>query len=331
MTSKELARLLGVSPATVSMALNGKPGVNSETRAMILAEAKKYHVSVRSSSELSLYTILLIEFQQRLTLLSASYFTNEVVTGVKQTCKASGCSLEIIKIIGIRDLIRCFQDISPSDTVGIILMSTDMVKQDLQLLPAPPCPIVLLDNHAYSYPFDCVKIDNVSSSFAAVNFLIERTKQKPGYLRSSYFLNNFAERAVGFEQAIIYNGMSGKSAVIHDLPPSIEGAYAEMSMLLKKGIDLAPCYFADDDLIAIGAMQAMQAHAIRIPEDVSVIGFDDIEMSSHTDPPLTTMHVPKYHFGATAVKRLLTLIRDNSLFPVTTEMTANLVIRGSVC
>ncbi len=330
MTSKELAKLLGVSPATVSMALNGKPGVNEETRRLVLDAAKTNHVSARALSASSVRTVCLILFRRKETLLSFSTFTNEVVAGVSETCREAGFELTTKQVFGMDALIAALTELSRSDTAGVILFGTDLIREDFPLLPKTAIPLVLLDNHAYSHPVDCVKIDNTSSAFAAVNFLIRRRKAQPGYLRSSFPLVNFTERQTGYEHALVYNGMSVNSAVVHDLLPSIEGAYADMTALLKSGVTPLPCYFADNDLIAIGAMQAIRGFGLRIPEDVAVIGFDDLGMSASTDPPLTTMHVPKYHFGAAAVKRLLTLIRDNSLFPIKIEMTANLVVRGSV-
>ena len=330
MTSKELAKLLGVSTATVSMALNGKPGVNEETRRLVLAAAKENHVSARALSASSVRTICLIDFRRKETLLSFSTFMSEVVTGITETCREAGFELTTRQVFGVEALIASLTELSRSDTAGVILFGTDLIREDFPLLPKTAFPLVLLDNHAYSYPVDCVKIDNTASAFAAVNFLIRRRKSQPGYLRSSFPLVNFTERQTGYEQALVYNGMSVNSAVVHDILPSIEGAYADMTALLKSGVRLPSCYFADNDLIALGAMQALRGFGLRIPEDVAVIGFDDIGMSASSDPPLTTMHVPKYHFGAAAVKRLLTLIRDSSLFPIKIEMTANLVVRGSV-
>lgn len=330
MKAKELARLLNVSPATVSMALNGKPGVNEETRKMVLDAAKKHHVSARALSAASARNICLIQFRRKETVLSFATFMTEVGGGVEKTCQEAGFALNTLQIFGTDSLIQCLNDLSRTDTAGVVLLGTDMMREDFRLLPKLDLPLVVLDNHTYSYPIDCVKIDNISSAFSAVNYLIRRKKSLPGYLRSSYKINNFTERMAGYEQALIYNGMSPNSVTVHDMLPSIEGAFADMTALLKSGIRPSSCYFADNDLIAIGAMQAMRSFGLRVPEDVAVMGFDDIEMSAVTEPPLTTMHVPKYHFGAAAVKRLLTLIRDRSLFPIKSEMAANLVVRGSV-
>lgn len=329
MTSKELAILLGVSPATVSMALNGKPGLNEETRNLVLENAKKYHVSARSMA-VSYRSIRLLLFHHRATLLPFSTFINDVISGIEESCATCGYPLTTHTIYGIQTLVSELNELSDKDTAGIILLGTEMIQEDFRQLPKLTIPIVLLDNHAYDYSLDAVKIDNISSAFSAVNFLIERTNEQPGYLRSSYSMNNFEERAIGYEQALKYNGMSKNNTIIHDLLPSIEGAYADMSALLKEKIPLASCYFADNDMIALGAMQALSSHGLRVPEDVSIVAFDDIEMSAWSDPPLTTMHVPRHHFGSAAVKRLTRLIKDHSLFPIKIEMTANLVLRKSI-
>ncbi len=330
MTAKELAKILGVSPALVSMALNGKPGVNEETRKRILDAAKGHHVSARALSAGSNRSVCLIQYQRRQMLLSSAAFENKVIDGIEKECAALGFGFEKHSIYGMETLIQTLKELSRNDTAGVILMAFDMVLEDFRLMPKISIPLVLLDNHAYSFPVDTVKIDNISSAFSAVNYLINRTKTLPGYLRSSYMINNFREREEGYKQAVNYNGMTVNTGIIYDLLPSIEGAYSDMSALLKKGITPTKSYFADNDLIAIGAMQAMQDFGFRIPEDISLIGFDDITMSSHTSPPLTTMHVPKYHLGAAAVKRLNALIHDNSLFPIKTEMIADLVVRGTI-
>lgn len=330
MTAKELARMLGVSPALVSMALNGKPGVNEETRKIILEAAKQHHVSARALSAGFNRSVCLIRYQKREMMLSSAAFENDVLDGVEKECAALGFGYNQHSIYGIDALIQYLKELSRNDTAGIILMASDMILEDFRLLPKTDIPMVLLDNHAYACPIDTVKIDNISSAFSAVNFLINRTKTLPGYLRSSYVINNFLERSDGYAQAAAYNGMTIHTAQIHDLLPSIEGAYSEMTALLKAGLIPARGYFADNDLIAIGAMQALQDFGFRVPEDVSIIGFDDIGMSAHTNPPLSTMHVPKHHFGAAAVKRLSKLIRDSSLFPIKIEMTAGLVVRGTI-
>ena len=103
-----------------------------------------------------------------------------------------------------------------------------------------------------------------------------------------------------------------------------------MQTLLSEGITPERCYFADNDLIAIGAIRALKEAGWRIPEDVSIIGFDDIPLCDYISPPLTTIHVPKQAMGETAVRRLLTMIEDKDETPVTIELGTTLKKRKSV-
>ena len=93
-------------------------------------------------------------------------------------------------------------------------------------------------------------------AFLASDYLIRRMKEQPGYLRSSYAINNFDERADGFYKAIRHHGYSASKSIVHRLSPSIDGAYADMMEILNRSEAIAPCYFADNDMIALGAMKA---------------------------------------------------------------------------
>ena len=104
-----------------------------------------------------------------------------------------------------------------------------------------------------------------------------------------------------------------------------------MCEILKKGERLASSYFADNDLIATGAMKAFKEFHYRVPEDISVTGFDDLPISTVIEPNLTTVNVPKKYMGEIAARRIISLIRDPHQPPVKTEISTTLVKRRSVC
>ena len=101
-----------------------------------------------------------------------------------------------------------------------------------------------------------------------------------------------------------------------------------MLELLDRGEELARCYFADNDLIAAGAMRALTERGKRIPEDIAVIGFDDMPLCAYTSPTLSTVRVPKQEMGRAAAKRLLDKIKDG-LPPVKIEVGTSLIRRTS--
>ena len=105
---------------------------------------------------------------------------------------------------------------------------------------------------------------------------------------------------------------------------------ADMLAWIQGGGELASCYFADNDLIAIGAMKALQKAGYRIPRDIAIIGFDNLPMGDYLEPPLTTIHVPKQYMGEMAARRLMEVLGAKRFVPVKLEISTNLVRRRSV-
>ena len=155
-----------------------------------------------------------------------------------------------------------------------------------------PIPVVLLDAYFETVPCNCVLINNVQGAYLAARHLIRACKTQPGYLRSSYQISNFAERSSGFYKAIRASGMSSSRSIVHILTPSMEGAYADMLEIIKNEEELASCYFADNDLIAVGAIKALKENGYRIPQDIGIVGFDNLPLGSVIEPALTTIHQP---------------------------------------
>ena len=104
---------------------------------------------------------------------------------------------------------------------------------------------------------------------------------------------------------------------------------ADMTAILEQGEIPADCYFADNDLIAAGAIKAFKEQGYRIPQDVAIIGFDNMPLCTFLDPPLTTIHVPKQYMGMMAAKRLAELINTKTSYPVKLEISTTLVLRKS--
>ena len=205
-----------------------------------------------------------------------------------------------------------------------------MRPEDLRFFGALKFPIVLLDVYFTNVELDCVLINNIQGAFQATDYLISKTRCQPGYLRSSYPISNFEERADGFYKAVRSHGMSAGKSIVHFLTPSIDGAYEDMTALLRQKEELADCYFADNDLIAIGAMKALKQAGYRIPEDIALVGFDNLPMSSYIEPSLTTINVPKRYMGETAAKRVIELLHARQFVPIKVEIHTNLIERRSV-
>ena len=113
------------------------------------------------------------------------------------------------------------------------------------------------------------------------------------------------------------------------MTPALDGAYSDMKELLQNNEPIASCYFADNDLIAAGAVKAFKEAGYRVPEDIAVVGFDDMPICTYFDPPLTTVRVPKQYMSLMAVSRLHERIRSADHQPIKIEISTMLQKRGS--
>ena len=332
-TARDIARELGLSPAAVSMALNNRPGVSAATRKLVYDTAEKlgYDLSRHLTQTSGTGSIYFICVQTSSAIFSYAPIFDEILRGAVQECQATPYRMKVQQFYAQQDTLeQQISDLRVSDCTGIILLGTEM-NQDVALaFLSLRMPVIVVDSNVEPLDCSCVVINNTQGAYQATGFLIKRCMSQPGYLRSAYPIGNFNERANGFYQAIRDYGMSPSKSVVHLLSPAPDGAYADMCCLLEQQEELACCYFADNDAIACAAMRALQEHGYRIPEDISIIGFDDIPVCGYVVPALTTVRVSKRYLGNTAVSHLIRLMEEKTNVCCKIEISTELVVRGSV-
>ena len=348
-TAKELAKKLGLSEAAISMGLNNKPGVSTKTRKRIIEAAKKYgydfsRIQPVETPQSDRGIIYLAVFHKNGALVpdppiniitdhgnnvpDVSFFA-QLSEGIAAASKSCGFHLNISYLYNEDDIDSFISEFKRFDAKGILLLGTEMHEHDLRPFIKNNIPLVLIDNYFEAQHANCILINNVQGAYLATEYLIQKKIGQPGYLRSSYTITGFEERADGFYKAIRKNGMSTSRSIVHQLTPSVEGAYCDMKELLKNNVELSKCYFADNDQIAAGALRAFTEAGYRIPQDISIIGFDDMPLCTYTIPALTTIHVPKQYMGELAVKRLAEIIENPSSCPVKIEIATQIKKRKS--
>lgn len=332
-TAKKIASVLGLSEAAVSMALNNKPGVSTATRKKIFETAHQmgydFSKGAISLSDAKL-PICFVIYKKSGAVVADTPFFSLLSEGISTGCKRENYNLIIKYIYEDENLENQLFELKATQYSGILLLATEMDEVSLSYFDNIKTPIVILDSYFEALDYNYVLINNKKGAFSATNYLINARKSQPGYLRSAYSIGNFDERADGFYKAIRKNGMSTSKSIVHRLTPSQEGAYADMREIIMQGEELASCYFADNDHIAIGAINAMKEAGYRIPEDIAVVGFDNLPLCEYLDPPLATVHVPKQFMGEIAAKRLIELIEGKNALPVKIEISASLKKRKSV-
>ena len=192
-------------------------------------------------------------------------------------------------------------------------------------------PLVVLDSRFMDISFSTVHIDNVKAGYIAGMHFIDMGHTEFGMITSAIPFNNVRDRRMGFELALRERGYVLSEDNVFALDPTVEGAYGDMFRILDERREKLPtAIFAFNDLVAAGAIRAMKQHGVRIPEDVSVIGMDNLPTVSMLNPALTSVNVPKYEMGRVAVEQLIRMADGGDRTLVKTAVDVQLVERGSV-
>ena len=332
-TAKQLAGLLGLSESAISLALNNKPGVSRQTRQRVIEAAKEYGYDFTRKGVAAVGkkgTVCFVIYKKSGAVVNDTPFFSALTDGITLGCRRRQYDCVVRYLYEDDDLPDQIYTLGVQQFAGIILLATEVDENTLTRFSGVSAPIVILDAYFEKLALDYVLINNNQGAFMATEYLIKKRHTQPGYLRSDYWISNFDARADGFYKAIRAAGMSTAKSQVLRLTPSQEGAYADMKRLLAAGEKPVGCYFADNDLIAIGAIMALKEAGYRIPEDVAVMGFDDIPACEYVNPPLSTVLVPKVYMGETAAMRLIQRIDGEAGQPLKIEVSTRLVKRRSV-
>ena len=332
-TAKELAAKLGLSESAISLALNDKPGVSRETRRRVIEAAKAYGYDFSKKASAATGrkgTICFAIYKKSGAVVSDTPFFSTLTDGISMGCRRQHYDCVVRYLYEDDDIADQVYTLGASQFSGIILLATEIGEGTLKGFNRLSIPMVVLDAYYEKLDFNFILINNVQGAYMATEHLIKKRRTQPGYLRSDYWISNFEQRADGFYKAIRAAGMSTAKSQVLRLTPSQEGAYADMKRLLNAGERPVDCYFADNDLIAIGAILALKEAGYRVPEDVAVVGFDDMPACEYMDPQLTTIMVPKLFMGETAAMRVIQLIEGANTQPLKIEVSTKLVRRRSV-
>jgi LacI family transcriptional regulator len=196
------------------------------------------------------------------------------------------------------------------DTNGIIILGTDITEAQrdvlgMQLQTTINRPMVVVDNFHFASYVDCVGNDNMFGSKAAVSYLIKCGHRHIGYLRSKQRITNFEDREVGVRLALAeHDTLDLEPLEVVDVDISSEKAYADICAWLEHERPSASAYFAENDILAAAAIRAFTTNGYQIPDDISIIGFDDVPICEMVRPTITTMHSFKERLGEISMQQL---------------------------
>jgi LacI family transcriptional regulator len=329
-TIKDIARILGISPSTVSRALKDHPDINSDTKKAVneLANKLKYQpnavaLSLKNSRSNTI-GIIIPEI--------VHYFFSSVISGIEDIASQRGYTVIICQSNESFDREVANAKALLSHRVDGILISVSKQTNTFnhfQNLQEGGIPLVFFDRIAPEINADQVIIDDIEASYDATRHLIENGCKRIAHFAGPQSLLIGRNRLQGYINALTEAGLPVDNRLIIQAD-TFEKARNTVGLMLDSGI-VPDGIFAVNDMTAIGAMQTIQKRGLRIPEDVSIVGFSDGYLSGVTDPHLSSVDQHGYEMGTMAAEMLFKRILsdEGEYIPEIKTLKANLIVRGS--
>ena len=306
---KDIARLADVSHSTVSRALHNHPLVNEETAERIRKIARQHgyrpSAAARSLVTQRSYTIGVV-----VTSISDPFVAG-VVTGIEEVASRHGFSVFLANSNADPEQeIRVVQSFDERRVDGIVVTSSRVGALYVPVLSRREVPIVLLNNqHPSEFAYSVV-IDGTQGSLDAANYLIDLGHRRIAYLGDEFGRQSDTERLSGYREALTQAGLNFTRELIVHGDGKAEGAIRAMSQLLSlpERPTAVVCY---NDMSALGAMHQIRTSGLRVPDDISITGFDDLHISQYLNPTLTTIRQPMPEMGRMAMETLVAILSGN--------------------
>jgi LacI family transcriptional regulator len=331
-TIEDVARLSGLSVSTVSLVINNRGYVSPETRKKVLKIVRdlSYHPT-RSARGLASKTSGNIGF-----ILSDDHFSQvepfytRIFLGTEFEARNHNYYI-ILTTVG--KTFRKPQGVPRfllERNVDGVIIAGKVSSSFIEYVDSIGLPVVLVDYQTIKNRHSSVLIDNRGGAHAAVAHLIAAGHRSIGFVGGDIGHPSIAERLAGYREALEEHGLGWDPLLVSAEEPDLRGDDGANAM--KKMLDRErklTAVFAANDAMAIGSLRYLRQRGYRVPEEIAVVGFDDIEMSLHVDPPLTTLRVFKEEMGKLAVIRLVDMIKSKQHVVVTTLVPVELVVRES--
>ncbi|QHM73108.1 Ribose operon repressor [Mixta intestinalis] len=326
---KDVARMAGVSTSTVSHVINNNRFVSEAIREKIEAAIRELNYApsalARSLKINQTHTIGM------LLTASSNPFYAEVVRGVENSCYERGYSLVLCNTEGDEERMnRSLETLLQKRVDGLLIMCTESHLPSVDILTRyPGIPSVMMDWAPFEGDSDIIQDNSLLGGELAANYLIARGYQRIACIAGPLDKTPACLRLEGFKKAITAAGLPLPAEYIVNGDFEFQGGFNGMNALLACKIR-PQAVFTSNDAMAVGAYHALYQAGLRIPEDMAIMGYDNIELARYMTPPLTTIHQPKDELGELAIDTLIHRMKAPGASQQKLVLTPELIERHSV-
>lgn len=329
-TMKDIARLAGVSTSTVSHVINKSRFVSDEIAERVnnAAQQLNYAPSALARS-LKMNRTKTIGM---LVTTSTNPFFGEVVKGVERSCYHKGYNLILCNTEGDNQRMKAsINTLLQKRVDGLLLMCSTLEGERLDVFDRyPDIPVVVMDWGPILFASDKIQDNSLQGGYMAAKHLIECGHKEIGCITGPLIRHQAQMRYEGYKRALAEAGLGIHPDWIIESDFECEGGYQAFEKLYERG-KLPSALFVCNDMMAMGVIQAANQRGLRVPDDLSLIGYDDVHIAKFMTPALTTIHQPKYRLGKAAVDTLLYRLENPDTTAQVVQLEPTLVVRSSVC
>lgn len=332
--SKDIAKELNLSPATVSLVLNGRPGVNEKTRKKVLdymenvamKEYRTHHNCVREGM------VVMINYMKHGIVLKRGEGSTilPIHVQMEEAVRKAGYEFKIIDYWEEKTEIESLiEELKIQNVKGIYILAAEMHQADIYPFLKLKIPIVVGDNLFNEQGIDSFLVDNEEGIARGVNYLVEKGHSNIVYLAENLNIFNFMERREAFIREMAKRGVD-TSKRIRNLGNNVDEVYESMKKYLDEGVKKTSAFILESSVVSLGVSRAILERQIKIPKDISLIGFDALPPISLLKIELTLVKGTHTRRHLAAIKHLLRRIEDNETEIVRTYYKTRLLEGNSV-
>jgi LacI family transcriptional regulator len=332
-TLRDIADAAGVSPATVSLVLNGKGEISGTTRARVLETMIRLEYRPRSgkgkTEPSESLRFLKISKHAHTVNRDHSHFISDYIDGMSVEAGRRGYALAVVTHEK-QSIDAIVASLTGTSARGVIVLGTELSQADVRAIQGAGVPTVFIDTFYDVLDATFVNMNNEDAVFQVLSHFKSRNFRRIGFVASHVDTTNFRLRREAFFKNMRRLDLDVREEDVVSFESTLEGAFADAMTWLRGRPKLAECYFCTNDIIAYGFIKALKEYNVRIPQDVAVIGFDNLPLSATLDPPLTTIDVSKRKIGYLAVAVLDDVINASEAQPAVKILVgARLIVRAS--
>lgn len=323
----DVAREAGVSISTVSRVIQGASNVLPETRTRIeeAIQHLNYHPNRLAQQFRTQQTKMILVIVPEI----GNPFFADILTGIEDVAAKVDYNVLLVDSHGNRAVeSRCYEMLSQKLVDGIITFSIGIPKEELKQL-ASQYPVVIGIRYFSEKTIANVTIDNIKATKDITSYMLNLGHKRICYLGGPEGVPIYQDRASGYMEALKERGIPVDQSLIVHCTPDVQGGYDAISSLLHDADRKFTAIVASGDIMAIGAIRALNDRGLKIPDDVAISGFDDIAFSALVTPSLTTVRQPKHQIGVRTMEKLMDLIAGKTLASNRDVLNYEIVIRES--